>query len=73
MLIKQKNLSLPRNLALLVFELLIVLKKGKSDIPSLFPGHEIIPPVSDKANLLTENFAKNSNLDDSSMILTLPF
>ena len=42
-----------------------VLNKGKSTIPPLFNGPEVLSSASDKAKLLAENFSKNSNLDDS--------
>ena len=41
-----------------------VLNKGKSAIPPLFNGLEVLSPASDKAKLFAENFSKNSNLDD---------
>ena len=47
-----------------------VLNKGKSAIPPLFNGPEVLSSASDKAKLLAENFSKNSNLDDSG--ITLP-
>ena len=42
-----------------------VLNKGKSAIPSLFNGPEVLPSAFDKAKLFAKNFSKNSNLDDS--------
>ena len=42
-----------------------VLNKGKSAIPPLFNGPEVLPSASDKAKLFAKNFSKNSNLDDS--------
>ena len=42
-----------------------VLNKGKSAIPPLFNGLEVLSSASDKAKLLAKNFSKNSNLDDS--------
>ena len=42
-----------------------VLNKGKSAIPPLFNGPEVLSSASDKAKLFAENFSKNSNLDDS--------
>ena len=47
-----------------------VLNKGKSAIPPLFNGLEVLSSASDKAKLFAENFSKNSNLDDSG--ITLP-
>ena len=46
-----------------------VLNKGKSTIPSLFNGLEVLSSASDKAKLFAENFSKNSNLDDSGISL----
>ena len=42
-----------------------VLNKGKSTIPPLFNGPEVLSSASDKAKLFAENFSKTSNLDDS--------
>ena len=42
-----------------------VLNKGKSAIPPLFNGTEVLSSASDKAKLFAENFSRNSNLDDS--------
>ena len=71
MLIKQKGLSLYRNLALRTFgELPIVfLNKGKSAIPPLFNDLEMLPSASNKARLFAENFPKTSNLHDSGISL----
>ena len=38
--------------------------KGKSAVPTLFIGLEVLSSASDKAKLFTKNFSKNSNLDD---------
>ena len=46
-----------------------VLNKGKSTIPPLFNGPEVLSSASDKAKLFSENFSKNSNLDDSGISL----
>ena len=46
-----------------------VLNKGKSAIPPLFNGPEVLSSASDKAKLFAENFCKNSNLDDSGISL----
>ena len=46
-----------------------VLNKGKSAIPSLFNGPEVLSSVSDKAKLFAKNFSTNSNLDDSGISL----
>ena len=45
-----------------------VLKKGKSAIPPLFNGPDVLSSPSDKAKLFAENFSENSNLDDSCCI-----
>ena len=42
-----------------------VLNKGKSAIPPLFNGPEVLYSASDKAKLFAKIFSKNSNLDDS--------
>ena len=47
-----------------------VLNKGKSAIPPLFNGLEVLSSASDKAKLFAENFSLNSNLDDS--VVSLP-
>ena len=46
-----------------------VLNKGKSAIPPLFNGPEVLSSSSDKAKLFAENFYKNSNLDGSGISL----
>ena len=46
-----------------------VLDKGKSAIPPLFNGPEVLSSTSDKAKLFAENCSKNSNLDDSGISL----
>ena len=46
-----------------------VLNKGKSAIPSLFSGLEVLSSAFDKTKLFAENFSKNSNLDDSAIFL----
>ena len=46
-----------------------VLNKGKSAIPPLFNGPDVLSSVSDKAKLFVENFSKNSNPDDSGISL----
>ena len=48
-----------------------VLSKGKSVIPPLFNGLEVLSSASDKAKLFAENFSKNSNLDNSGISLTV--
>ena len=46
-----------------------VFNKGKSAIPPLFNGPEVLSFASDKVKLFSENFSKNSNLDDSGISL----
>ena len=46
-----------------------VFNKGKSAIPPLFNGLEVLPSVSDIAKLFAKNFSTNSNLDDSGILL----
>ena len=46
-----------------------VFNKGKSAIPPLFNGPEVLSSASDKAKLFAENFSLNSNLDDSGVSL----
>ena len=41
-----------------------VLNKGKSAIPPLFYGPEVLSSASDKAKLLAKTFSMNSNLDE---------
>ena len=45
------------------------LNKGKSAIPPLFNGPEMLSSASDKAKLFVKNFSKNYNLDDSGISL----
>ena len=46
-----------------------VFNKGKSAIPPLFNGQEVLSSASDKAKLFVENLSKDSNLDNSAMSL----
>ena len=46
-----------------------VLNKGKSAIPPLLNGLELLSSASDEAKLFAENFSKNANLDDSGISL----
>ena len=72
MLIKQKSLSLSRNLALETWQIAnSVLNKGKSAMPPLFSSLEMLLSASEKAKLFTEKFSKNSNLDDSGICLAV--
>ena len=48
-----------------------VLNKGKSAIPPLFNGPEVLSSASAKAKLFTENFSKNSNFNDSAISLSV--
>ena len=48
-----------------------VLNKGKSAIPPLFNGPEVLSSTSDKAKLFAENFSKNSSL--GYLFTSLPF
>ena len=60
MLLKQKSPSRIAN---------SFVNKGKSVIPPLFNGPEVLSSASDKAKLFAKNFSKNSNLDDSGISL----
>ena len=42
-----------------------ILNRGKSAIPPLFNGPEVLTASMDKANLFARNFSNNSTLDDS--------
>ena len=67
---KTKESITSQNLALQTWQIAnSVLNKGKSAIPPLFNGPEVLSSASDKAKLFTENFSKNSNLDDSGISL----
>ena len=46
-----------------------VLSKGKSAVPPLFNGQEVLSSASDEAKLFAENFSENSDLDDSGISL----
>ena len=46
-----------------------VLNKGKSAIPPLLNGPEVLSSASDKAKLFAKIFSMNSNLDDSGISL----
>ena len=71
MLIKQKGVSLSRNLAHVTFWRIAsnVLNEGKSAIPVLFNGPEVLSFAADKAKLFASNFSKNSNLDELGIFL----
>ena len=49
-----------------------VLNKGKSAIPPLFNGPEVLSSASDKAKIFVENFSLNSNLDVGVSLLVFP-
>ena len=46
-----------------------VLNRGKSTIPPLFNGPEVLTTSTDKANLFARNFSYNSTLDHSYQLL----
>ena len=46
-----------------------IINKGKSAIPPLVNGPEVLSSASDKAKLFAKNFSKNCNLDDSGISL----
>ena len=48
-----------------------VFNKGKSAIPPLFNGLEVLSFVFDKAKLFAKNLSNNSNFDDSSISLSV--
>ena len=48
-----------------------VLYEGKSAMPPLFKGLEVLSSASDKAKLFAEIFSMNYNLDDSGISLTV--
>ena len=48
-----------------------VLNKGKSAIPPLLNGPEVLSSASDKAKLFAKKFSKNSNLNDSGISLPI--
>ena len=48
-----------------------VLNKGKSAIPPLLNGLELLSSASDEAKLFAENFSKNSNIDYSDISLSV--
>ena len=48
-----------------------VLNEGKSSIPPLFNGPDVLSSASDKAKLFAENLSLNCNLDDSGISLPI--
>ena len=70
MLIKQKSMTSQKLGSCDFWQIAnSVLNKGKSAIPPLFNGPEVLSSASDKAKLFAENFSMNSNLDDSGVSL----
>ena len=47
------------------------LNKGKSAIPPLLNGPEVLPSAADKKKLFAKNFSKHSNLNDSGISLPI--
>ena len=47
-----------------------ILNKGKSAMPSLFKGPEVLFSASDKIKLFAKKVSRNSNLDDSRYYFT---
>ena len=74
MLIRQKGLSLPRNLTVRDFWKISnsVLNKGKSVIPPLFNGPNLLSCASDKPKLFAKIFCKNSDIDDTGVSTRFP-
>ena len=72
MLIKQKVFITSQKLSSRDFWRIAnsVLNNGKSAIPPLFNGPEVLSSASDKAKLFAK-FFKNSKLDDSGISLTV--
>ena len=48
-----------------------VLNKARSTIPALFNGRNVLFSAPDKAKKFSENFSKNSNIDDESISLSV--
>ena len=74
MLLKQNNLSLPRNLVPETFGKLLIVFSTKVNLlypppPPLFNGLEVLSSASDKAKLFAKNFSNNSNLVDTGISL----
>ena len=65
MLLKQKNTSPKLDSREFLRIADSVLNKGKSAIPRLFNGPEVLSSASDKAKLFAKNFSNNSDLDNS--------
>ena len=71
MLIKQKSLSLPRNLALETFGELLLVFSTKVNLLYLLFSMARRCCFLDKAKFFIKNFSKNSSLDDSGIFLLL--
>ena len=69
MLVKQKSLSLPRNMPLETFDELLVVFSRKVNLLNILYGPEVLSSAPDKAKLFAKNFSKNSNLNDSGIYL----
>ena len=71
MLIKQKSLSLLRNLDLSTFGKFFIVFLTKMNLLYLlyFNCPIVLPSGSDKETLFAENFSKNSNLNSSGIFL----
>ena len=70
-LIKQKSLSLYRNVTLRTFDKLLIMFSTRVNllhIP-LFNGPDLLPSAPDKAKLFTKNFSRSSYLHDSDISL----
>ena len=65
MLLKQRNTSPKLDSREFLRIADSVLSKGKSTIPRLFNGPEVLSSASDKAKLFAKNFSNNSDLDNS--------
>ena len=70
-LIKQKSLSLYRNVALWTFGKLLIMFSTRVNLLHilLFNGPDLLPSAPDKAKLLTKNFSGSSYLHDSDISL----
>ena len=70
---KQKSLITSRKLGSCDFCQIAnsVLNKGKSAIPPLFNGPELLSSASDKAKIFAENMSENPILDDSGISLPI--
>ena len=71
MLIKQKIPSLPKNLALQTFGELLIVFSTMVNLPVLLYSmvQRVLSSASDSAKLFPKNFFKNSNPDDSEILV----